>query len=156
MACICHFVFFSCVCVLPRSSYGHIWCGFIPSVVLRFSKLFFQLFRCRNLALNTDVFPTLEAGTGVSQHRGICTPPYICMPPYICTTPCTSVCPSPPICPLHTPCNLYVPPIPYVPHVLRGLGGIYKLHISWGLLGGNSTSVWHSCVCWYTHLLLHS
>ena len=41
-----------CFYALPRASCGYIWCGFIPSAVWRFSNIFFQLFRCRNLALN--------------------------------------------------------------------------------------------------------
>ena len=58
MACICHFVFYA----LPRASYGYIQCGFIPSVVWRFSNIFFQLFRCRNLALNRVFSYFLVAG----------------------------------------------------------------------------------------------
>ena len=71
--------------------------------------LHFQLFRCRNLALNRDVFPTLEAGMGGCQHRGclyaphmsvhapvhVHTPPYIHMPSIL---PCTSVCSPYTIC----------------------------------------------------------
>ena len=37
MAYICHFLNFH---ALPRASYGYIQCGFIPSVVWRFSKNF--------------------------------------------------------------------------------------------------------------------
>ena len=89
--------------VLPRVSYGYIWCGFIPSMVWRF----FQLFRCRNLALNRDVFPTLEADMGVVGIGAIHSSPYICMPIH-------------PYAPQYSPVHLYVPPIPYIPHISWG------------------------------------
>ena len=37
---------------LPRTSYGYIQCGFIPSAVWRFSNYFSSSCRCRNLTLN--------------------------------------------------------------------------------------------------------
>ena len=127
-----HFVLF--FYVLPRAFYGYIWCGFIPSAVWRFSY-YFQLFRCRNLVFNGDIFPSLVAGMwGVVRIGGICMPLYIEMPhmsgcpPYL---PCTSICSSCTIC---------------SPNIMRTLGGILHL-MSWGLwvasvhLSGISLSV---------------
>ena len=98
MACICHFV---CFFALPRASYGYIQCGFIPSVVWRFSNIFFRLFRCRNLALNrafsyflvADMFFILGGGW---------MPPTFVHPLYICTPPVHSYAPG-----VYTP--LYAP-----------------------------------------------
>ena len=64
---------------------------------------FFQLFRCRNLALNR-VFSYFFSGRhvfileGVSGCPHICTPQYVHMPPYVCMPPGVYI---PPICP-HT------------------------------------------------------
>ena len=100
MACICHFVFFY---VLLRASYGYNQCVFIPSVVWGFSNYYFQLFRCRNLDLNS-FFPTFPYRQACFILRGhpyapmfVCSPihsytlPYICIPP---DTPICSQCPN--------------------------------------------------------------
>ena len=94
--------------VLPRASYGYIWCGFIPSVVWTFSNYYFQLFRCRNLALNRMFLLINHRGRdgGFSYLGGICMHPYVQMlpicldgpihldapdiPPYVQTHPCMS------------------------------------------------------------------
>ena len=72
------------------------------------SLIFFQLFRCRNLALNRVFSYFLVAGMflylGVSGHPHICTPPYVHIP-------CMFIHPlgvyTPPICP-HTPVHLCI------------------------------------------------
>ena len=65
------------------------------------SQIAFQLFRCRNLALNRDVFPTLEAGMWGCQHRGC---------PYATHMSIHPICPYAPY-----PCTSVCSPIPYVP-----------------------------------------
>ena len=61
MACICHFVFFY---VCPEPPMGISSVGSFP-VQSGGSLIIFQLFRCRNLALNRFfILPTLEAGMG--------------------------------------------------------------------------------------------
>ena len=87
MACICHFVLYSC----PAQSL--LWVSGVGSFPVQSggSLIIFQLFMCRNLVLNR-FFPTfLEAGmfytwgcldapTFVQPHMFIC-PPYICILP---------------------------------------------------------------------------
>ena len=90
--------------VLPRASYGYIWCGFIPSMVWGFSN-YFQLFRCRNLALNR-MFSHIRGRLGGCQlRRCVYDPPYICMPPVYLYFPVHLYAP---IC-LNTPIHLYAP-----------------------------------------------
>ena len=76
--------------VLPRASYGYIQCGFIPSVVWRFSKYYFQLFRCRNLALNRFFLLFLRGRYVHTWEVSVC-PLYIWMPSYVQTPPVHSV-----------------------------------------------------------------
>ena len=102
MACICLFVFYA----LPRASYEYIQCGFIPSVSGG-SLIFFQLFRCRNLALNRGFF-LFFSGRHVLYLGGVWIPlhsytPYIHTNLYICMPPGVHT----PICP-HTPLYLCV------------------------------------------------
>ena len=103
MACICHFVFY----VLPRASYKYIHCGFIPCVVWRFSRYFFQLFRCRNLALNR-VFPIFFSGRYVLHLVGIQVPPYLWSPPCIWTPPTPPYVETPTKCPQCSPVHMHV------------------------------------------------
>ena len=114
MACICHFVFYA----LPRASYGYIQCGFIPSAVWRFSNIFSELFRCRNLAFNrffsyilvADMFLYLGGVSGCPAH--------------IHVHPCMFVCPHTFVC---LP-GVYMPPI--CPHTLLCLCVILEtLHV---------------------------
>ena len=84
MAYICHFGFFFFCYVLPRASYRYIWCGFIPSVVWRFSNYYFQLPRFGNLALNSfSSYFFIETGMFHTWEASVC-PLYVHMPPYIC------------------------------------------------------------------------
>ena len=99
--------------VLPRVPYGYIQCGFIPSAVWRLSNYYFQLLRCRNLALNRLFL--LFLGDRYVSHLvvSICPlyvwtppvhldmPPYVWMPqmphifqhpPFVPMLPCASVC----------------------------------------------------------------
>ena len=64
-------------------SYGYIQYGFIPSAVWRFSN-HFQLFRCRNLALNR-FFPTFLAGRHVFIFGVVYRCPYVHTPLYVHT-----------------------------------------------------------------------
>ena len=58
--------------------------------------------------------------------------------------------------PLYTPhIHLYIPPIPYVPCMSVGLGGNCTPYMSWGLLGGISTSVRLFCVSTSICLSVH-
>ena len=94
--------------ILLRASYGYIQCGFIPSAVETFSK-YFQLFRCKNLTLNGDIFSSFRG-----RHVGGCQADwYVCLlgghpyiPPYICTLLA----------------HLYVPIYHSVPHMSWDLG----------------------------------
>ena len=89
---------------------------------------FFQLFRCRNLALNrvfayflvADMFYTW----GVSGPPTFVQPPYICMPPYI-----------------HTPPGMYTPP--YAPILFYASVCFWRLCMLWGVVMG-------SPLCWDT------
>ena len=106
--------------------------GSFPVQCRGFLIIFFKLFRCRNLALNRDCFPTFRSRhVGDCQNKGVCMPlviaicpytPYICMPLY---THCTSVC------------SLYT----YVTHVMGIWGHLYTPYI-WGSFGG------HQDICW--------
>ena len=98
MACICLFVF---LCP-AKTLYGYIHCGFIP----RWSGgslIIFQLFRCRNVALNRIFILYL---------RQACSTPMGCLyTPYICI-PYTFICPlyvqNPPVhsdTPICPPCS---------------------------------------------------
>ena len=96
MACICHFVFFmSC----PEPPMG------ISGVAWRFPNYYFQLLRCRNLALG--FFLLFLRGRHVLHLGGVCMPPYVHAPPvcsdapnaptysktsYVPIVPCASVC----------------------------------------------------------------
>ena len=82
----------------------YIQCGSIPSAVWRFSNIFFQLFRCRNLALNRVSSYFLVVGIFLCL-GGVWTPPCL-------YTPCTFICPHTFVCPL----GVYTPPIG--PHAL--------------------------------------
>ena len=62
------------------------------------SLFIFQLFRCRNLA------PTVEAGMGICQPRGIHTPSIHLYSPHVLYAPCMSIHPLY-ICMPHTPCT---------------------------------------------------
>ena len=109
--------------VQPTDSYRYIQCGFIPSAVWR-SLIIFQLFRCRNLALNRDVFPVLVAGMwGIVSIGGIHMPPCL-------STPVHSDTPihlDSPICLYapYLPCTSVCPPKIFVPHLYS--------HLSWVL-----------------------
>ena len=145
MACICHFVLFLC----PAQSLLWICAGSFP-VWSGDSIIIFQLFRCRNWALNRDVFPTLVAGMWGCQHRGhphvpIClyaphvqmptyiqTPPNVCMPTYL---PSTSVCP--PYYMFHK-CHWNFGGNLYTPYVLGSFGA--SVHLS-GISVSVSTSI---------------
>ena len=115
MACICHFVFYA----LPRTSYGYIWCGFIPRVVWRFSNIFFLLFIGRHVYILG----------GVSGH------PHVCMPH-------TFICPHTFIHPrgVHTP---------ICPHTLLCLCVFWRLCMLWGVVMGSlcvgTPSLHHPC-----------
>ena len=89
--------------VLPRASYGNVWCGFIPSVAWRFSNYYFQLLKCRNLTLNSFFFYfSLEAGMfhslGASVHPTCLYAPYI-LCPYIWMPQCPHMFNQPPYVP---------------------------------------------------------
>ena len=103
MAGICHFgVFFMS---WPEPSMGissvssfQVWSG--GSLII-----IFQLFRCRNLALNRIFLLFLRGrhiftlrGASICSHMFICSL-YIQMPPYV---------PTPPVCPLCSPVHPYV------------------------------------------------
>ena len=103
------------------------------------SLIIFQLFRCRNLALNR-MFPTLEAGMGVVSLGGIYTT--ICLCPLYNCTPHTSIHP-------HTPCMSYVLCCLYV---MGAWGHLYIPYVL-GSFGGISTSLRHFSVCQYIHCL---
>ena len=122
--------------VLPRASYGYIiGVGSFP-VWSGGSPIIFQFFRCRNLALNRDVYYISVRHWGF-RHRGhlyallyACTSPYVCIPTYVCTPPYTLY-----ICMFsHTICS---------PCVMR----------TWRSFGDIITSVRHFCVCQYIHCL---
>ena len=70
--------------VLPRASYGHIECGFVPSTIWRFSNIFFSC-RWRKLALNREDFLHLgigiillgQVGGGLEGHWQLCASIYL-------------------------------------------------------------------------------
>ena len=116
--------------VLPRASYGYIRCGFIASAVWRFSNIFFQLFRCRNLALNRFFCYFLVVGM-FFYLGGVWTPPcqyapYICMPPVHLHTP--QGCTHTPIGPIALLCICMV-----LEH-FHVVGGCYQLKCVLGQL----------------------
>ena len=51
--------------VLCRASYGHIWCGFIPSAVWGFCNKFSSSFRCWQLVLTREASSIFEFLLGV-------------------------------------------------------------------------------------------
>ena len=126
MACICHFVFFY---ILPRASYVYIQphqFGFIPSAVWRFFNIFFQLFRCRNLALNRVSSYFLVVGMFLYL-GGVVGCPHICMPPvcsygplYVCTPPVHLYAPRGVHTPHGPPCSLLLHSFGAL-HVVGGL-----------------------------------
>ena len=116
MAYICHFVFY----VLPRASYVYIRCGFLPSVVWRFSNIFFQFFRCRNLALNRVFFYFLVVGMFLYLGGGWM--PHVCAPPVCLYTPICSYTPHIFVCPQG--CT-HPPWAPMLSVLLHGFGALY-------------------------------
>ena len=85
------------------------------------SLIFFQLFRCRNLALNRFFSYFLVAGTfilrGCLDIPMFIQPPYDCMPLYI-----------------HTPPGVYTPP--YAPYSSVPLCVFWRLCMLWGVVMG--------------------
>ena len=120
MACICHFVFYA----LPRASYGYIQCGFIPSVVWRFSIIFSSSLGIGILALNR-VFPTFSG-------RHVFILGVVWMPPH-----------------LYASIHLYAPRgvhTPYMPPILFCASVCFwRLCIMWGVIMGFP-------LCWDTSL----
>ena len=108
--------------VLSRASYGYIQCGFIPSVVWRFSNYFSS-----SLVAENKLQLAIYLVHLVVRHIGGCLAYwYVCLiglsihPPVHLYAPCTSYVPHTPVC---------SPIPPSVPHM------------SWGLLGDICTMV---------------
>ena len=104
MACICHFVFLcpaqSLLCVYPV--WVHSQCS------LEVQLYFFQLFRCRNLALNrvfsyylvVDMF-FLYLGGCLDTPTFVCPHTFICPHIFVCPQGCTQPPISPPCSSVH-------------------------------------------------------
>ena len=107
------------------------------------SLIILQPFRCRNLALNRAVLPTLKAGMweGIVRKGGICTPPYVCMLPIHLDAPTHLYAPRPP---------LYICVFYMYPKCHGDFGGHLYTSLSCGDI---STSFRHFCVCQYIHCL---
>ena len=105
--------------VLPRASYGYIQCGFIPSVVWRFSY-YFQLFRCRNLAVNRIFLLFLRGRHVFTLKRHL-------------DTPCAFVHPHMCVCPhMFRYCHMLKHPM-HVPHAPLCICMFWEyLHVIWG------------------------
>ena len=112
----------------------------------------FQLFRCRNLVLNRNVFPTLVLGMWGCQHRRHMDThihPYTPMHLY------TPICPYTLIPPLY----ICMSPIPYAPQISWGhWGHLYTPYVMgyWGAsvhLSGISLSVGTSTVSQFTTVI---
>ena len=116
------------------------------------SLIIFQLFRCRNVAFNRDVFCTLVAGMwGLSARGHLYTPIHLdalCL--FGCLiyldTPCMSVC-------CHTfTVHLYVPLYHMFPTFCGNLGA--PVHpICLGVFRSDQSTVRHFCACQYIHCL---
>ena len=77
MVCICHFV-----SLCPAQSLLWVYPVWVHSQCsLHVLGILFQLFRCRNLALNR-FFPTFHRGRHVLYLWGVWMPPYIHIPPW--------------------------------------------------------------------------
>ena len=120
MACICHFVF-----LCPAQSLLLVYPVWVHSQCsLEVLLYFFQLFRCRNLALNRVFSYFLVAGMFYTWGVYICMPPYVCTPPYI-----------------HTPPRVYMPP--YAPILFCASVYFWRFCMLWGIIMG-------SPLCWDT------
>ena len=154
MACICLFL-------CPAQSLQWVYPVWVHSHqnYMQFggSVIIFQHFRCRNLALNMDTFPTLEVDIwGGCQHSEYMYAPLCTHTPYVYIHPCTSIDPTYICMPCHTPLYICMFPLYHmflICHV--DLGYLYTPYVL-GSFGGISTSVRHFCVCQYIHLPLSS
>ena len=154
MACICHFVFLcpaqSLLCVYPVGSFP-VW-----SVG---SLIFFQLFRCRNLALNRVFSYFFFSGRHVFILGGWLDAPHICTPPVHLYAPHMFICPCMFI---HSP-GVYTTP-QGAPHALYAIawfwsiaccvGGVFLLNVYWDtppLFGGTSPLITPPTLhCWFS------
>ena len=144
MACICHFVFY----VLPRASYVYIQCVH-SQCSLEVLLYFFQLFRCRKLALNRVFSYFLVVGMflylgGLLDTPMFVHPLYICTPPYVCMPPVHS----------YAPLGVYTPPRgpPHASVLLHGFGTLHVVGGCFSVLG-HSTPIWGCLPLNYTPTL---
>ena len=112
-----------------RAYYGYVQCGFIPSAVWRLSNYYFQLFRCRNLALNR-FFLLFLRDRYVSHLGGHLYAPYVytphmfvhaLTPPYVQIAPICPQCSHMHLCSREYLHVRWECGAPYVGHPLRGM-----------------------------------
>ena len=154
MTCICHFIFMSCS--EPLMGISGVGSFLVQSGG---SLIIFQLFKCRNLALNRMLSYIRGRHGGLSALGASVCPHTSVHPQYIQTIPAQSYAP---IC-LNTPIHLYAPYslyiclFSYVSHMSWGLGreSVYPIctGVFWGTsvhLSGISVSVGTS-ICLSVH-----